>query len=147
MSQGGVLKPPGSSVPDVEPPFVDEHSRLIPYPREIVWRALTEHATGGLLIGPHNPLALILGTKPRGGFEIADSVEGRRLDLVGRHHFSNYLLRFELEGDTTLKALTYAAFPGPHGRVYRLLVITSGAHATATRGILRAVAQQAARTS
>ncbi|GAB3828523.1 hypothetical protein [Kribbella italica] len=129
----------------MEPPFVDQHSRTIPYPRDVVWRALTEHATGDLLIGPHNPLALILGTKPRGGFEIADSVEGKTLDLVGRHHFSNYLLRFELEGDTKLSALTYAAFPGPHGRLYRLLVITSGAHAIATRGILRSVAQAAER--
>ncbi|WP_344168319.1 hypothetical protein [Kribbella lupini] len=141
----------------MEPPFVDEHSRLIPYRREVVWRALNEHATGDLLIGPHNPLALILGTKPRGGFEITTSVEGERLDLVGRHHFSNYLLRFELAngapgstaeaapGATRLSALTFAAFPGPHGRVYRLLVIRSGAHAIATRGILRSVAQLAAR--
>jgi hypothetical protein len=126
-------------------PFVDEHSRMIPHTRDVVWRALNQHATSGLLIGPHNPLALILGTKPRGGFEIADSIEGQRLDLVGHHHFSTYLLRFELEGDTTLKALTYAAFPGPHGRVYRLLVISSGAHAIATRGILRSVAQVAER--
>lgn len=130
----------------MEPPFVDEHSRTIPYPRDVVWQALNEHATGDLLIGPHNPLATILGTKPRGGFQIADSDEGRRLDLVGRHHFSNYLLRFELDGNTTLRALTYAAFPGPHGRIYRLIVISSGAHAIATRGILRAVAQAAERT-
>ncbi len=127
----------------MEPPFVDKHTRLIPYPRDVVWQALNHHATGDLLIGPRNPLATILGTKPRGGFEIADSVEGRRLDLVGRHHFSNYLLRFELKGDTELSALTYAAFPGPHGRIYRLLVISSGAHAIATRGILRSVEQRA----
>jgi hypothetical protein len=129
----------------VRPPFVDEHSRTIPYPRDVVWRALNHHAAGGLLIGPHNPLALILGTQPRGGFEIADSVHRQRLDLVGRHHFSDYLLRFELDGNTELSALTYAAFPGPHGRIYRLLVISSGAHAIATRGILRSVAQVAAR--
>lgn len=141
----------------MEPPFVDEHSRTIPYPRDVVWQALNKHATGDLLIGPHNPLALILGTKPRGGFEIAESVEEQRLDLVGRHHFSTYLLRFELaDGEpastaeagpaaTRLSALTFAAFPGPHGRVYRLLVISSGAHAIATRGILRSVAQAAER--
>lgn len=128
-------------------PFVDKHSLTIPQPRDVVWRALTEHATGGLLLGPHNPLALILGTKPRGGFEIARSVEGESLDLVGRHHFSDYLLRFELAGETELSALTYAAFPGPHGRIYRLLVISSGAHAVATRGILAAVARKCRRPS
>ncbi|GAB2580873.1 hypothetical protein [Kribbella endophytica] len=142
----------------MEPPFVDEHSRTIPYPRHVVWQALNEHATGDLLIGPHNPLALILGTKPRGGFEITESVEKQRLDLVGRHHFSTYLLRFELADEesastaeagpaaTKLSALTFAAFPGPHGRIYRLLVISSGAHALATRGILRSVEQLAERS-
>ncbi|MGC4941918.1 hypothetical protein [Kribbella sp. DT2] len=131
----------------MQPPFVDEHSLSLACPRDVVWQALNQHATGDLLIGPRNPLALILGTKPRGGFEIADSIDGQRLDLTGRHHFSNYLLRFELEGSTTLRALTYAAFPGPHGRIYRLLVISSGAHAIATRGILRSVAQLAEQTN
>ena len=54
-----------------------------------------------------------------------------RLVLTGRHRFSRYALVFELEplGEhTVLKALTYAVFPGLHGRVYRLLVIGSRAH-------------------
>ena len=38
-----------------------------------------------------------------------------------------------------LRALTYARFPGPHGRVYRLLVISSRAHVLATDGILASI--------
>jgi hypothetical protein len=131
-----------------ELPFVDEHTRIVDASPDATWRALTRHATGGLLFGRRNPLALILGTEPRGGFAIADSVDGSTLDLTGRHHFSRYLLRFVLtgvNGKTRLAARTYALFPGPHGRIYRALVIGSGAHAVATRGILRTVAELAER--
>ena len=38
--------------------------------------------------------------------------------------------------DLRLAARTFARFPGPHGRAYRLLVISSHAHVVATRRIL-----------
>jgi hypothetical protein len=131
-----------------ELPFVDEHTHIVDASPEVTWRALTQYATGGLLLSARNPLALVLGTQPRGGFEIADSVDGSTLDLTGRHRFSRYRLRFVLTGvggKTQLAARTYALFPGPHGRIYRALVIGSGAHAVATRGILRTVADLAER--
>ncbi|ADB31608.1 hypothetical protein Kfla_2537 [Kribbella flavida DSM 17836] len=127
-------------------PLVDEHARTINAARDAVWRGLYDHATGGLLLGPRNPLATVLGTTPRGGFEIVDSVDGESLTLAGRHHFSRYRLIFTLAdaaaGGTVLTALTYAVFPGLHGRVYRALVIGSGAHVVATRGILRTIDQR-----
>ena len=59
-----------------------------------------------------------------------------RLTLTGRHHFSRYLLVFDLgdapDGATRLRATSYAAFPGPHGRVYRTLVIGTRLHVVAT---------------
>ncbi len=67
--------------------------------------------------------------------------------LSGRHRFSRYALVFELEptGEhTVLKALTYAVFPGVHGRVYRLLVISSRAHVVATRRMLASVSRRPA---
>ena len=66
-----------------------------------------------------------------------------RLTLTGRHHFSRYLLVFDLgdapDGATRLRATSYAAFPGPHGRVYRTLVIGTRLHVVATTHILRSV--------
>ncbi|WP_269087158.1 hypothetical protein [Kribbella sp. ALI-6-A] len=35
-------------------PFVDEHTLVVDAPPEVTWRALTQHATGALLLGPHN---------------------------------------------------------------------------------------------
>jgi hypothetical protein len=63
--------------------------------------------------------------------------------MAGRHRFSRYALVFRLtesaNGQTTVAARSYAEFPGPHGRVYRALVIGPGAHVVATNQILRAI--------
>ena len=62
--------------------------------------------------------------------------------LSGRHRFSRYALVLEIDPSgeqTVLRARTFAAFPGPHGRVYRLLVISSRAHVVATRRILASI--------
>src|SRR5262245_30600661 len=123
-------------------PYVDEHAITIAVPRDRVWAALRRYATKSIGFSGGSPLARILGTAPRSGFEVADEVPGDRLTLAGRHRFSRYALVFELHdaaGDSTvLCAKTYAAFPGRHGRVYRALVIGSRAHVVATGRILRA---------
>lgn len=38
-----------------------------------------------------------------------------------------------------LRATTYAGFPGPHGLMYRALVIGTGAHVFATSRMLHAI--------
>ena len=80
---------------------------------------------------------------------MADAVPGRELVLVGRHHFSTYALVFRLEettpGRTRLRAETRARFPGPVGALYRLLVISSGAHALLTGRLLAAARRHAER--
>lgn len=71
-----------------------------------------------------------------------EEVPPRRLALVGRHRFSRYSLVFELDPrgrHTVLRALTYARFPGPHGAVYRLLVIGTRLHVVATRRLLGSI--------
>ena len=128
---------------DRELPFVDEHAITIAASREVVWAALQHHAVTSMRIPEGNPIARILGTVPRAGFEVADSVPLERLTLVGRHRFSRYMLTFELtdgaDGATQLRALTHAAFPGVRGRVYRTLVIGTRAHVVATLHLLRSV--------
>lgn len=125
------------------PRFVDEHRITIGAPRERVWAATRDYCLHELVKDRGNPLLRLLGTDPRTGFAIAAEAEGKWLELEGRHRFSRYRLHFELdglgEGTTGLAALTYADFPGLRGRVYRALVIGSGGHKIAVRGMLRSI--------
>jgi hypothetical protein len=124
-------------------PYLDEHTLTIAAPRDRVWTALQRYAATQLRVAPDGLLARALGTDPPAGFEVADSTPHERLTLTGRHHFSRYLLVFDLgdapDGATRLRATSYAAFPGPHGRVYRTLVIGTRLHVVATNHILRSV--------
>ena len=127
-------------------PYVDEHAVVIRQSRDVAWAALEQYASG-LGFGRHNPLAVVLGTEPRGGFHVAESVPGERVSLEGRHHFSRYRLVFELGQSTAegirLSATTYAEFPGMHGRIYRALVIGSRGHAILTDQMVRAIRRRA----
>lgn len=127
-------------------PYVDEHRLFVEAARDVVWSALRSFGDSELGIGSGNPLAYLLGTRPRSGFEVAEVEPGRKLTLAGRHRFSRYQLVFGLvaaEGGTVVTARTFAEFPGIHGRIYRVLVIGSRAHVVATRHILRAVRRKA----
>jgi hypothetical protein len=124
-------------------PYLDEHTLSVAASRDVVWSALHRHVAASLLLGDRSPLVLLLGTVPRGGFEVSESSRPDRLILAGRHRFSRYRLAFELVqapgGTTLLRARSYAAFPGVHGRVYRALVIDTRLHVLATTRILRSV--------
>ncbi|QUQ66225.1 hypothetical protein [Kutzneria sp. CA-103260] len=141
----------------MEVPFIDEHRELVPAPAEEVWPALVATVTHGLAAPA--PLAAVLGTSPRHatvgvlatgstivGFAAAEVVPPRLIRLAGRHRFSRYELVFTLEpasGGTVLAARSSAEFPGPHGFLYRTLVITSGAHRLLVTRLLRTIARRA----
>jgi hypothetical protein len=129
-------------------PFVDEHARRITAPRDAVWTALESYADG-MARHRRDAFRALLGTEPPAGFAVDERVAPSRLTLAGGHRFSRYELVFVLtatEGDATrLAARTYAAFPGLRGRLYRGVVLGSGAHAAATRRMLRAVEALATR--
>ena len=136
------------TVSGTELPSVDEHAVEVRAPRDRVWRALDGYVHTSIGISARDPLGLVLGTRPRSGFAVAATVPGERVSLAGRHRFSVYRLVFDVEegpspGTTTLRATTFAAFPGPHGRAYRLLVITSRAHVVATTRMLREIGRRA----
>ena len=124
-------------------PYVDTHRLRVAAPREEVWRAARAWVTTSLTSEGGSLFTRLLGTVPASGFAVTEEVPGERIELAGRHRFSRYRLVFETgdlpEGGTVLAAVTYAAFPGPHGRVYRVLVIDSRAHVVATRLMLRAI--------
>jgi hypothetical protein len=142
-------------------PAVDEHAVIVSATAVEVWHALGEtleqsfgrprSARYARLVGVVDRTAS--GPRPLAegsafpGFRVAHAVPGGELVLVGRHHFSTYALVFHLEettpGRTRLRAETRARFPGPGGALYRLLVISSGAHALLTGRLLAAVRRRA----
>jgi hypothetical protein len=130
-----------------DPPYVDDHDVLVSAPRDRVWTALESYVDEVLATGRATLLTRLLGTSPASGFGVASRVAPQRIELTGRHHFSRYRLVFSLldasEAATTLRATTYAAFSGPHGAAYRLMVIGSRAHVLATRRMLASVAARA----
>ena len=89
---------------------------------------------------PHDP-----STVPT-GFVLDEARPPARLALKGRHPFAVYRWVFELDPlahRTRLRALTWADFPGIHGKIYRALVIGTGGHRVAVRWTLKRVAATA----
>jgi hypothetical protein len=135
------------ALPNTDLPYVDTQRTRIAKRREVVWNVL-RHYADAIGIGENNPLSLALGTQPRSGFKIMSEVPSERIDLTGRHRFARYLLVFDLtdaaDEGTLLSAHTYAAFPGPAGRLYRALVISTGFHGVATRSMLYSIERRCA---
>jgi hypothetical protein len=143
VGPGGPASARSVGLVSIDLPYVDEHAITIAVPRDLVWPALRRYAATSIGVPDRSPLALLLGTAPPSGFGLAEAVPGDRLTLTGRHRFSRYALVFELhaveDGSTVLRAKTYAEFPGLRGRIYRALVIGTGAHVLATNHMLRAI--------
>jgi hypothetical protein len=128
-----------------ELPYIDEHALRVAAPRAAVWTALERYVAGWMRQAEGHPLTRVLGTDPPTGFAVAEREPTTRLVLAGRHRFARYELAFELAdargGTTQLRAQTYALFPGPHGRLYRALVIGTRGHVLVTNHLLRAIAR------
>jgi hypothetical protein len=150
-----------SADPSDRLPFVDEHTVDVAADAATAWSALCdtlEHSFTrpvferyGRLVGVADPSSC--GPRPLAagsalpGFRVVTADPGRGLVLAGHHRFSGYRLTFRLAptgpGTTRLHAETRATFPGPAGALYRLLVITSGAHALGQRHLLASIRHRA----
>lgn len=108
-------------------PYIDEHAITVEHDRADTWAALLRRLGG-----------------PPVGFAIGERTAPERLVLQGRHPFSTYQWIFELDevapDRTRLRSQTWAEFPGLHGKIYRALVIGSGAHRIVVRRMLRKIA-------
>ena len=129
-------------------PFVDEHSVEIAAAPDAVWEALWTEL-GRRFGGTRGSrlFARVLGvrdTEPIVGFHVTEEEQGRSLVLEGEHRFARYRLTFRFE-DGRLSAATHAAFPGPHGRVYRALILPTGFHARVVNRVLEAIRRDASR--
>lgn len=142
-----------------ELPFIDSHAVAINAPPEVIW-----DATGAMLAGLGGPagppFARLLGCTDTDhpdsagglpdstvGFHVAHAEWPATIVLEGRHRFSRYELRFEIESGGKLRAYTRAAFPGLTGTAYRAAVIGTGAHRVAMRRMLAGIRRRAERSS
>jgi hypothetical protein len=118
-------------------PYIDEHATTVDANREETWSALLRV----MCRDPHDP-----STVPT-GFVLDEARASERFALKGRHPFAVYRWVFELDetddSRTRLRALTWADFPGIHGKVYRGLVIGTGGHRVAVRWTLNRIAATA----
>jgi hypothetical protein len=115
-------------------PYIDEHAISVDADRVETWSALLRV----LCRDPEDP-----STVPS-GFALDELRPPERFALKGRHPFAVYRWVFELDAEapqrTRIRSATWAAFPGPHGKVYRALVIGSGIHRVVVRLMLRRIA-------
>lgn len=80
------------------------------------------------------------------GFQVAVAEPPHKLVLAGAHRFASYglILRIDATPEgSRLRAESRARFPGWTGRIYRALVIGTGAHKIAMRRLLAAIKRQA----
>jgi 8-oxo-dGTP diphosphatase len=144
LRRGGVLAPL---------PYVDEHAVAVEATPDAVWSALGRVVeTAGAprfarLLGCEDAEAS--GPRPLAeesvvpGFHVIVADRPARLSLAGRHRFSDYELEFRIDelgpDRTRLRAETRARFPGVLGSAYRMVLMGTGAHVRATRGMLARV--------
>jgi hypothetical protein len=153
-----------SAVPLDQLPPVDEHGVVVAAEPGATWDAVLRTLRSRFAAPASRAAARLLGCDPSSvsgwdrpevgstvpGFRVVTAEPPGLLVVAGRHRFSRYGIVFRLEpadGGTRVRAETRAAFPGPHGALYRLAVVGSGGHVLAVRRILRAVARTAARTA
>jgi hypothetical protein len=117
--------------------YIDEHAISVGADSADTWSALLRVMCGD----PHDPT-----TVPT-GFVLDEARPAERFALKGRHRFAVYRWVFELDhvgpDHTRLRAITCADFPGLHGKLYRALVIGTGAHRVVVRWTLKRIAAAA----
>lgn len=139
-------------------PYLDEHSLLIAGTSDRVWDALGDLSFSGPVVEAYARLIGCEDTRPSGprplaegsafpGFRVVECERASRLALAGRHRFARYALIFTVSpagpGTIRLTAESRTEFPGMHGRVYRFLLMRSGAHVFFVRQMLKIVRRRA----
>ncbi|HET6687543.1 MAG TPA: hypothetical protein VFH02_13600 [Jiangellaceae bacterium] len=146
-----------------ELPLLDEHGTTIAAGADDVWPVLLRTVDRALSGGTAVCCARAIGCADRTasgprplaegstmpGFRVVAAVPATELALEGRHRFAAYSLTFRLErvaaGRSRLRAESRAAFPGPTGGAYRLLVVGTGGHVTIVRHWLTTVRRRSER--
>ena len=145
-------------------PFVDAWSIDVGAPPRVVWDAVLASAPGAGAGIVRRALAVLLGADPaasnglashvlgaeRPGFAVCEVVPPITYALAGRHRFAIYQLVFRIDkrgqGLSRLTAETFAIFPGPGGRLYRMFLMDAKLHALVMWFLVRRVRRRAEAT-
>ena len=115
-------------------PYIDEHAITVAAGRPETWPAVVRT----ICRDPDDPTAVPIG------FVLDEARPPERFALKGRHPFATYRWVFELDAvtpqRTRVRSATWAYFPGLHGKIYRALVIGTGAHRVVVRRTLKRIA-------
>jgi hypothetical protein len=141
-------------------PYIDENAISVSVPAPVAWTAVVA-VFGRLTTRPvWRIFAKAVRCKPDRaigtavtvgealpGFLVARCEAPTEWALEGEHLFSRYALTFRIarvdSGHCRVAAHSSAEFPGPHGKIYRAMVIGSGGHAIGVCGILRSIKTEA----
>ena len=132
-------------------PYIDEHSLQVSESKNLVWKNLISALKKSMGLPP--VLIRMLDCDPAvgtpefwgrigdsiPGFKVVEEVPEQQIVLSGRHRFAQYELTFLL-ADGQIRAQSRAEFFGVSGKLYRAVVIGSGAHKVVTRRLLRRIA-------
>jgi hypothetical protein len=117
--------------------YIDEHAISVAASRADTWPAVLRT----ICRDPLDPSAVPVG------FVLDEARPPERFALKGRHPFARYQWVFELDAEapqrTCVRSVTWAHFPGLHGKIYRALVIGTGAHRVVVRWTLKRIAARA----
>ena len=153
---------PHSEVPLHDLPRIDGHEVTVAAAPEAAWAAVLETLRGTFAAPAARSATRLLGCDPTTtsgwgrpgpgatvpGFRVVTVEAPRLLVVAGRHRFSRYGMVVRLEpadGGTRVQLESRAAFPGPHGALYRLAVVGTGGHVVAVRRLLAGVRRAAER--
>ena len=137
-------------------PRIDEHAVEVAAPPEVTWAAVPVALHATFAAPAARSVARVLGCDPATtsgwarpgpgatvpGFRVITADRPRLLVLAGRHRFSRYGVVVRLDpagGGTRVRLESRAAFPGPHGTLYRLAVVGTGGHVVAVCRLLAGV--------
>jgi hypothetical protein len=143
-------------------PHIDEHAVHVGAEPDRVWQAVldTFHRSGSARV---RLLATALGAEPSStsgwdgdsaqgatvpGFAVTKAERPSRIVLRGRHRFAEYAVVVRIDSareGSVCRLESRGAFPGPHGAVYRFLVVGTRGHVVAVRRLLESIRRRAER--
>jgi hypothetical protein len=126
---------------------IDEHATDVAASPEAAWDAARDVLThlGRSGVGARYGRLVGVSDPP---FALVEEDRPSLLRVEGRHRFARYAIVARVDpapGGSRLRLESLAAFPGPHGALYRLAVVGTRGHVVAVRRLLAVVRRRAER--
>jgi hypothetical protein len=151
---------PPHDAPLADLPRLDEHEVAVAAAPGAVWDAVFAALGEAFTVPPARWAARLIGCDPAAasgwdrqavgsavaGFAVVTAERPHLLVVAGRHRFSRYGIVVRIEPEAAgarCRAESRAAFPGPHGALYRQAVVGTGGHVLGVRRLLAGIRRTA----